>query len=42
MYIKLTNGIVYDPVHGINGEHQGHLYQRRPYNPQALRQYEDM
>ncbi|MAS81423.1 MAG: formylmethanofuran dehydrogenase subunit A [Legionellales bacterium] len=22
MYIKLTNGIVYDPVHGINGEHR--------------------
>ena len=22
MYIKLINGIVYDPVHGINGEHR--------------------
>ncbi|MCG8379566.1 MAG: formylmethanofuran dehydrogenase subunit A, partial [Proteobacteria bacterium] len=30
MYIKLTNGIVYDPVHGINGE-QRDIYIRDGY-----------
>ena len=30
MYIKLTNGIVYDPVHGINGERRD-IYIRDGY-----------
>lgn len=30
MYIKLTNGVVYDPVHGINSEHRD-IYIRDGY-----------